>query len=180
MNVGTLHARVTYTGPSLDSKYHSHELSVIPGIPSSREDTIFHKWMLNLVSIFRHTWPLSYWSFTIIRHRWQSYHHSPFFERIHIINLLPLCLRRVHIFDLFFLSEESPCIRLVPPFRRGSISSSFLLIREVCSPIIVPPCEESLFELHQDFHGNIQTSLEIEAWSVHQQLSYQYSHTGDL
>ena len=32
MNVGALHARVTYAGPSLSSKDHSHEQSVIPAI----------------------------------------------------------------------------------------------------------------------------------------------------
>ena len=32
MNVGTLHVRVTYAGPSLASKDHSHEHSVIPAI----------------------------------------------------------------------------------------------------------------------------------------------------
>ena len=47
------------------------------------------------------------------------------------------------------------------------------------SPFItVPPCKESIFGLHQDCHGSIQTSLKIEVWLVHQQLAHRYSHTG--
>ena len=136
--------------------------------------------MSDLVSIFRRTWHLSYWSFIVIPFSMASYHHSPFPRRIHIINQLPLCPRRVHIFDLFFLSEEIPYLRLVPPFQRESISLSFLLARKVCSLITVPPCEESLLELHQACHENIQTLLEIEGWSSHQQLAHRYLHVGAL
>ena len=63
--------------------------------------------------------------------------------------------RRVHIFNLFLISEESPYIH-----------HSFL--------------QEILFWLHQDCRENIQTLLKLEAWSAHQQLSHRYSHTGAL
>ena len=136
LNVGTLHTRVTYTRTSLAIKDHSHEHSVIPtilkrgyyrpqknGIPSSLSSIID----VNLIIT------------------------PPLLGSFHIINLLPLSLRRVHVSDLIFL------------FRRGSI---------ICSSITFPPCKESPSELHQGCHGNTQTSFEIKAWSVYHQLSH--------
>ena len=113
VNVGTLHARVASARPSLASKDHSHEHSVISAILKRG----YYRLLVNVGPL----------STSVIHHRCQFHYHSPFVGRIHIIDLLPLCPRRVHVFDLIFLSKEIPYLQLVSPFWRRSISSSFVV-----------------------------------------------------
>ena len=127
--------------------------------------------MSNIFSIFRHNWPLSCWSITIIP------------SSMSVSSSLPLSWEDPYYQLALPLSEEGSCLRHVLPFRGESIysnCSSFsnkVHIFIICSTISIPPCEESLFELHQDCHINIQTLLEIEAWSAHQLIYHRYSHT---
>ena len=127
--------------------------------------------MSYLVNIFKRISPLSYWRITVIP------------SSMSVLSSLPLSWEDPHYQPTPPLSEGGSCLRPVLPFRGESISStcsSFpkkVHIFIICSTITIHPCEESLFKLHQAFHRNIQTSLEIEAWPVHQQLAHRYSHT---
>ena len=68
--------------------------------------------------------------------------------------------KRVHIFDLFFLFKENLYHHHYSSLWGKFVSSSlFLLARKFCSNY---------------------TKLVTEAWSTHQQLAHQYSHTGVL
>ena len=65
-----------------------------------------------------------------------------------------LFLRRVHIFNLFLLFKKGLYNHCSSLQGNSVVSSSFfLLMRKVFSiNITIPPWEESLFKLHQDFH----------------------------
>ena len=177
--------------------------------------------MSDLDSIFKRTWPLSYWSTTTIPSSMtvsssfllsrDDPHHQPApplsEEGSYLRLVLPFrgesisstCSsfpKRVHIFDLFFLSKESLYLWLVLPFRRESISSTCFSFPRRVHIIIVPPCEVSQCHHHcSSLRGNYvsssmfllvkkvfsnYTKLVTKAWSTHQQLAHQYSHTGVL
>ena len=146
-------------------------MHIVVYLSSSREDTILHKWMSNLVRIFRCTWPLSCWSLTVIP------------SSMSVSSSLSLSWEDPYYQPAPPLFEEGSCLRPVLPFRGESISSTFSSFSKkvhifiICSPITVPPCEDNIFKLHQSCHRNIQNLLKIEAWSIHQQLAHRYSHT---
>ena len=119
--MGNLHAIVTFAGPSLVNTTLMHRVFYLS---SSREDNIIHKWLSDLINIFKCTWHISCWSITVIPSLMSVSSSLPIFWEDHIINLFPLCPRRFHAFHLFFLSEESPYLRLVPPLQIRSISST--------------------------------------------------------
>ena len=135
MNVGTLHARVTSTGPSLASKDHSHEQSVIPAIlkrgyyhpqvnsgPCQYLQAYLASFMLE-----NHCHPIIDVSLIITPHFLGGSilsTCSPFVRGGFIYLTCSSFPRRVHIFDLFFLSEESLYLWLVLPFWREFVSST--------------------------------------------------------
>ena len=142
MNVDTLHARVTSAGPSLASKDHSHEQSVIPTIlkrghyrPQVNVGPCQHlqKYLASFI-LELHCHPIINASL-IITPPFQggsiSSTCSPF-VRGELISLTCSSFpRRVHIFDLFLLSKESPYLH--HSFLQGKfvVSSLFLFARKV-------------------------------------------------
>ena len=86
----TLHARVTSTGPSLASKDHSWEQSVI-SCNTILKRGYYHPQVSDIVSIFNRTWPISYWRFISIP------------SSMTLLSSLPL-------------SWEDPYHQLAPPF----------------------------------------------------------------
>ena len=119
MNVGTLHGRVTSTRPSLSSKDHSHEHSVIPAIlkrgyycPQVNFRPCQHL-HLQLASFMleHHYHPIIDVSLITTPHFPGGSilsTCSPFVWGVFISSTCSSFQRRVHIFDLFLLSEESP------------------------------------------------------------------------
>ena len=94
-------------------------------------------------------------------------------RRVHII-IIPPCEKCMYHHHCSSLQGRIDIINIiVHTCEEESISSIslFLLARKVFSiNIIVPPCEESLFKLHQDCHGVLVTtsatcSLVLTYWS---------------
>ena len=142
----TLHARVTSAGSSLDNKDHSREQSVISC------KTILERWYYHpQVNVIPCQHLQAYLSSYILEHHCHliinnSLIITPPFQGGSIPSTNSLFVwggsissacssfpRRVHIFDLFLLSEESPYLHHSFSQVNSVVSSLFLLPRKVFS-----------------------------------------------
>ena len=126
MNVGSLHVRLISARPSLPSKDHSHEQSVILVIlkrrychPQINVRDCQHILVYLASSMLEHHYhPIIDVSLIITPHFLGGSilsTYSPFLQGGFIVSTCSSFSRIVHIFDLLLLSKESPHLRLVLP-----------------------------------------------------------------
>ena len=130
LNVGTLDVSVKSIGPSLTSKDHSHEHSVIPAILKRG----YYRPQVNVRSC-QHI----------------QVHLASFMLEHHFHPIIYVALSSLPIFwgDPYYQSspplfEDGLCLRPVLPFRGESISLTCSSFPKRVHIFIVPPCKESL------------------------------------
>ena len=122
-------------------------------LPSSREDTIIHKWMTSLVNIFSRTLPLSWWSVTVIPLSMSVSSSLPIFWEDPYYQLAP------HFF------EEGSYLQPVLSFWGESISSTCSSFSKRVHIFIIASCKESLYYHHYSslWRKSFRTTL-ILSW----------------
>ena len=135
VNVGTLsiqeyhlqaHPQSVRKGATLKSRV------LLSAIPSSKEDTIVHKWMLDLINIYKRTLPLLYWSITAIP------------SSMAVSSSLPLSKEDPYHQPAPPLSKEGSYLRPVLPFRGESISFTCSSFPQRVHIFIIPSYKEGL------------------------------------